>query len=231
MLYSGNGEVIKVADNVDWSMYKWGCIGDSYSDITINANYKYNQIIHDKTGIQVQMLGVGGTGWWKGYDSGTSYRFRASQLDPDTDITTIFGSINDWKYYQQSLTIGVATDTLDSGNNTLCAYINDTFDAAEEAAPKSQIIVFSPMYYHGLGDRPKELFDALKVCTENRGYEFVDMLNISWKRILNNAGYAQAYTTDYSDTAETFGHPNNDFHAKVLAPKFYSKMCEYLPIR
>ena len=221
------------SNTVNLSKYKWACIGDSYTDTTINADYKYCQIIGDITKIKVQYLGVGGTGWWRGYDTQTSYRFRASQVDSDTDIVTIFGSINDWKYYQgdNPLTIGSKTDSLSAGNNTLCAYINDVFDALESSAPTAQIIVFSPMYYHGLSARVPELFNALKECTENRGYEFVDMLNTGWKRIENNTIYAQTYCTDYSSTAETYGHPNNLAHKTFIAPKFYYKLLEYLPLK
>lgn len=221
------------SNTVNLSKYKWACIGDSYTDTTINADYKYCQIIGDATKIKVQYLGIGGTGWWRGYDTQQSYRFRAAQVDSDTDIVTIFGSINDWKYYQgdNPLTIGNKTDSLSNDDNTLCAYINDVFDALESAAPTAQVIVFSPMYYHGLSTRVPELFNALKECTENRGYEFVDMLNIGWHRIENNATYAQTYCTDYSSTAETFGHPNNLAHKTFIAPKFYHKLLEYLPIK
>lgn len=215
-----------------WADYKWACIGDSYTDTSINADYKYENIIHDLTGIQIQMLGVGGTGWWKGYDTNTSYRFRAVQVEPDTDIVTIFGSINDWKYsYADTpLTIGTKDDSLSNSDNTLCAYINDVFDALEATVPTAQIIVFSPMYYHGLSSRVQELFDAVKMCTENRGYEYVDMLHTGWLRIENNVEYAQKYCTDYSDSRDSFGHPNNEAHKQFIAPKFFNKLKEYLPI-
>ena len=225
---SGSEEV----QSFPWADYKWACIGDSYTDTTINANYKYEQIIHDLTGIQVQMLGVGSTGWRKGYDTQTSYRFRAAQVAADTDIVTIFGSINDWSFKNpgNALTVGTKDDSLSNNDNTLCAYINDVFDALEEAAPTAQVVVFSPMYYHGLTPKVQELFDAVKVCTENRGYEFVDMLNTGWLRIEKNATYAQKYCTDYDETREAFGHPNNDAHKQFIAPKFFSKLKEYLPI-
>lgn len=215
-----------------WMAYKWACIGDSYTDPTINADYKYEHIIADTTGIQIQTLGVGGTGWWKGYDTQTSYRFRASLVGLDTDVVTLFGSINDWKYYQgdNALTLGTVTDSLSDGDNTLSAYINDVFDVLEERVPTAQIIVFGPMYYRGLGDRPKELHETLKACTENRGYEYVDMLNVGWRRILNNVEYAKTYCTDYNEESETFGHPNNLAHKTIIAPKFYNKLKEYLPI-
>lgn len=219
---------IKISEK-KWCNVKWACIGDSYTDTTINTTYKYEQIISDKTGINVQMLGVGGTGWWKGFDTETSYRFRAAQVLPDTDIITVFGSINDWKYYQQGLEIGNITDKLPE-HNTLCAYINDTFDVLEETAPTAQIIVFSPMYYHGLSGRVQELYDAVKNVTENRGYEFVDMLHTGWLRIESNVDYATKYCTDYSTTSETFGHPNNLAHKTFIAPIFFQHLKKYIDI-
>ena len=208
-----------------WCNIKWACIGDSYTDTSINATYKYEQIIHDKTGINFQMLGVGGTGWWKGYDTQTSYRFRAAQVEPDTDVVTIFGSINDWKYSNSGLTIGTPEDTLPT--QSFCAYINDVFDALIEACPTAQVIVFSPMYYHGLSNRVPELFDAVKSVTEKRGFEYVDMLNTGWLRIENNDAYAQKYCTDFGGR-ESYGHPNNLAHKTFIAPKFYAKLKEYI---
>ena len=208
-----------------WCNIKWACIGDSYTDTSINATYKYEQIIHDETGINFQMLGVGGTGWWKGYDTQRSYRFRAEQVDEDTDVVTIFGSINDWQYSNSGLTIGNAEDTLPT--QSLCAYINDVFDALIDKCPTAHVIVFSPMYYHGLSSRVPELFDAVKSVTEKRGFEYVDMLNTGWLRIENNDAYAQKYCTDFGG-GEFYGHPNNLAHKTFIAPKFYAKLKEYI---
>ena len=32
--------------------------------------------------------------------------------------------------------------------------------------------------------------------------------------------FAQKYTTDYSATATSYGHPNNAYHSEWLAPRF-----------
>ena len=234
-------EKLKSSIGIDWSNIKWAVIGDSLSDSTVNANKKYHQIIKEKTGIQVQELAKGGTGYTAGYTSNERYIDKISAISPDTDIVTLFGSVNDWKnnpYNNLCKTVGNATDVYDDSKtvieNTFCANLNKTFDKLNEVCPNAQIIVFGSMPYFGVN---QEFFEAvrnaLKSVCEVRHIPHVEMFNSTgFYRIMNVAEYATTYTTDFFgnnyETQTTFGHPNNLAHEKIIAPKFFEELKKWI---
>lgn len=220
---------------------KWGVVGDSLSDSSINADTKYHKIIKEKTGIAVQELAKGGTGYTAGYATNDTYYDRILTLDTDCDIVTIFGSVNDWKnnqYNSLCKEIGTISDTYDDSKsvieNTFYANLNRTFDALVDRVPKAQIIVFGAMPYYGVNQTYfKNVRDALIAVCNDRHIPYNDMFDSTgFYRIMNNGIYAQAYTTDYSgtnyDTQTSFGHPNNLAHKKIIAPMFLTELRKHL---
>lgn len=220
---------------------KWGVVGDSLSDSSINADTKYHKIIKEKTGITIQELAKGGTGYTAGYSTNDTYYDRILTLDTDCDIVTIFGSVNDWKnnqYNSLCKEIGTISDTYDDSKNvienTFYANLNRTFDALVDRVPKAQIIVFGAMPYYGVNQTYfKNVRDALIAVCNDRHIPYNDMFDSTgFYRIMNNGIYAQAYTTDYSgtnyDTQTSFGHPNNLAHKKIIAPMFLTELRKHL---
>lgn len=220
---------------------KWGVVGDSLSDSSINADTKYHKIIKEKTGITIQELAKGGTGYTAGYSTNDTYYDRILTLDTDCDIVTIFGSVNDWKnnqYNSLCKEIGTISDTYDDSKsvieNTFYANLNRTFDALVDRVPKAQIIVFGAMPYYGVNQTYfKKVRDALIAVCNDRHIPYNDMFDSTgFYRIMNNGIYAQAYTTDYSgtnyDTQTSFGHPNNLAHKKIIAPMFLTELRKHL---
>lgn len=220
---------------------KWGVVGDSLSDSSINADTKYHKIIKEKTGITIQELAKGGTGYTAGYSTNDTYYDRILTLDTDCDIVTIFGSVNDWKnnqYNSLCKEIGTISDTYDDSKsvieNTFYANLNRTFDALVDRVPKAQIIVFGAMPYYGVHQTFfKNVRDALIAVCKDRHIPYNDMFDSTgFYRIMNNKIYAQAYTTDYSgtnyDTQTPFGHPNNLAHKKIIAPMFLTELRKHL---
>lgn len=203
----------------DWSGKKWVAFGDSLTDETINANKKYYRHIEGKTGINVVVMGAGGTGYAKNYGGGTSYGERMTVCPSDADVITIFGSINDWNSLNTGgVQIGSPSDSLDAG--TYSGYVNNCIDVAIDKAPYAQIALVSPMFYRGIALNLQEsIAAALKAVAEYRRIKFLDLYHDSGFRIENDT-FAQAYTTDYSATDETFGHPNNLAHEQLIAPEF-----------
>lgn len=202
-----------------WKGKKWVAFGDSLTDSTINATKKYYKYIEKKSGITVAVLGVGGTGYYKAADSGTAYYQRMANCPTDADIITIFGSVNDWLALSQgTIQAGTATDTLDNG--TYAGYINKCIDVAIEKAPYAQIALVTPMDYHGLPSATLEtIASTIKAVAVSRKIKYLDLYHESGFRV-NDATYAAQYTTDYSPTAETYGHPSNLAHEKLIAPEF-----------
>lgn len=89
---------------MSWENKKWFVVGDSLSDDTLgstNGNPKYYAHISDLTGISVIKTVKGGTGYWEGKDSNIAFYQRIKNVgaDNDVDIVTVFGSVNDWKFY------------------------------------------------------------------------------------------------------------------------------------
>lgn len=218
-----------------------GVVGDSLSDSSINADTKYHKIIKEKTGITIQELAKGGTGYTAGYSTNDTYYDRILTLDTDCDIVTIFGSVNDWKnnqYNSLCKEIGTISDTYDDSKsvieNTFYANLNRTFDALVDRVPKAQIIVFGAMPYYGVNQTYfKNVRDALIAVCNDRHIPYNDMFDSTgFYRIMNNGIYAQAYTTDYSgtnyDTQTSFGHPNNLAHKKIIAPMFLTELRKHL---
>lgn len=202
-----------------WKGKKWVAFGDSLTDATINATKKYYKYIEEKSGITVAVLGVGGTGYYKTADSGTAYYQRMANCPTDADIITIFGSVNDWLALSQgTIQAGTASDTLENG--TYSGYINKCIDVAIEKAPYAQIALVTPMDYHGLpSDTIETIANTIKAVAVSRKIKYLDLYHESGFRV-NDATYAAQYTTDYSPTAETYGHPSNLAHEKLIAPEF-----------
>ena len=202
-----------------WKGKKWVAFGDSLTDATINATKKYYKYIEEKSGITVTVLGVGGTGYYKTADNGTAYYQRMANCPTDADIITIFGSVNDWLALTQgTIQVGTASDTLENG--TYAGYINKCIDVAIEKAPYAQIALVTPMDYHGLPDGTLEtIATTIKAVAVSRKIKYLDLYHESGFRV-DDATYASQYTTDYSSTAETYGHPSNLAHEKLIAPEF-----------
>lgn len=201
-----------------WSGKKWVAFGDSLTDETINADKKYYRYIEEKTGITVVVMGQGGTGYYKTYDSGTAYCQRMANVPADADIITIFGSVNDWHTKSANVEMGNASDTMEAG--TLAGYINECIDVAIEKAPYAQIALVTPMDYKGLpSDTLEGIANIIKAVAAYRQIKCLDLYHESGFRVRNPI-FAAVYTTDYSTTAESYGHPSNLAHEQLIAPEF-----------
>lgn len=201
-----------------WAGKKWVAFGDSLTDESINATKKYYRYIEEMTGITVVVMGKGGTGYYRTYDNGTAYGQRMAHVPADADVITIFGSVNDWHTKSANVAMGNASDTKEAG--TLAGYINECIDVAIEKAPYAQIALVTPMDYHGLPDETLEqIANTIKAVANYRKIKCLDMYHESGFRV-DNPVFAQQFTTDYSETADSYGHPSNLAHEKLIAPEF-----------
>lgn len=203
-----------------WETEKWCAFGDSLTDPDINATKKYYQYIADETGINVTVLGKGGTGYYKTKDAGTAYYQRMANCPADTNVITIFGSVNDWNAIKNGgLTIGSPSDAMSA--ETYSGYVNECIDVAISKAPYAQIALVTPMEYHGLPDETLEsIANALVAVAKYRKIKCLDMYHMSGFRV-DDPTFAAVYTTDYSASAESYGHPSNIAHEQLIAPEFF----------
>lgn len=201
-----------------WAGKKWVAFGDSLTDESINADKKYYRYIEEKTGITVVVMGKGGTGYYRTYDGGTAYGQRMAQVPADADVITIFGSVNDWHTKSANVAMGNASDTKEAG--TLAGYINECIDVAIEKAPYAQIALVTPMDYKGLpSDTLEGIANIIKAVASYRQIKCLDLYHESGFRVRNPV-FAQQFITDYSETGDSYGHPNNLAHEKLIAPEF-----------
>lgn len=216
--------------------------GDSLTDATINANYKYHAIIKDGIGLRsVPSYGKGSTGYKQGYNSGLSYWQRISAIPHNADVITIFGSVNDWHVTPSDGNIGTVTDNLSTGQTTLMAYINSTIDIAQRRAPLAKIILVDELYFGGF--REQYRIEGLKAIGNARSIPVYDFYNDTYE----GKGYSDG-TNPYCNTYEGMGlnfqqaedadfkaaygsgdfHPNNDYNLQWLAPMFATAICNEL---
>lgn len=211
-------KTVAAGDSGIWEGIKWVAFGDSLTDGSINANTKYHKLIAERTGITVVDMGKGGTGYWRTNESGNAFYQRMANVPADADIITIFGSVNDWRTRNDGVEIGTATDTIEDG--TLAGYINECIDVANEKAPYAQIALVTPLDYHGIPDDTMEAIANIIVAVARaRKIKCVDMYHDSGFRV-DDPTFATVYCTDYSATADTYGHPSNLAHEKIIAPEF-----------
>lgn len=226
-------------------------VGDSLTDATINADYKYHAIIKDGVGLKsVPAYGKGSTGYKQGYNGGYSYWQRIADIPHDADVVTIFGSVNDWNYSGTSSAdqTGNVTDNLSTGQTSLAAYINATLDVVKKRAPLAKTVMVTELYYKGpeyadyrinkqkaIGTaRGISVYDLYNDTYEGKGFSdgtnpyanTVAGMGLNFQQI-TDAAFGREYTVDYSTTAN-YGHPSNSYHLQWLAPKFADIICKEL---
>lgn len=231
-----------VADN-DWSPYRWVVCGDSLSDPTLDPlGGKYYDIIQTNSGIRTVITGKGSSGYYALHGDGLAFFQRLQAIPPDTDIVTLFGSVNDWKWYQTAgVKVGTETDDLESAE-TVAAYINKAIDIVQARAPVARIVMMTGLYYYGVSQtKISEVYAVMERIAARRNVRFVDWYgkqneqgysfphadDYEFKKINREtcgADFAAVYTRDYSATASAYGHPSAAFNAEWLAPAFVTEL-------
>lgn len=230
------------ANAADWSGYRWAVIGDSLSDPRLNpVGGKYYEIIARETGIRTYVNAVGGTGYWRGEENGKAFYQRLENLPSDVDIVTVFGTVNDWKYYQNrsvNRQIGTPSDKL-SETNTVSAFMNAAIDVIQRRAPKAKLVLVGSLYYFGVGSKyHNNVNEALKSIAKARGIEFhdlyaarpgdpLDFRNIDPRTQTGSIDFAKKYTRDYRDNG-SYGHPSAAYNEEFLVPVFKDILGKHL---
>lgn len=256
--YNKNGEqVFPDSTGISWSDVKWVCVGDSLTDPTINATYKYHAVIaHDVSLGRLTVLGKGGIGYWRGSDSNQCfYQRMEGNIPADTNLITIFGSVNDWNWKNGGITIGTVDDTLESG--TYAGYVDQAIKVAKEQAPSAHIIIIGTPYFAQNVNSPNwrkatamnkakaekygipfyDMFASQAVCKPSNPYygKYVFLFNYSFntRSKVEGLNYAKtvgdAFAGVYNMT-EAPGHPNNAYHHDYIAPLFANYIAEVMGI-
>lgn len=139
--------IVDTNENSRFSGKKWGIIGDSLSDPTINTSIKkYYSYIEDNLGLTIQNVAKSGCGY-KRIDpnniNGKNFVQQSLLIDNDADIITIFGSFNDNHEFSNMGTIN------DTTTDTLLGCVYTTFNNLITNNPNAKICVILPTPWPG----------------------------------------------------------------------------------
>lgn len=176
-----------------WEGKKWAAIGDSITEINARASKNYVGYIEDNTGITAENLGISGTG----YCRDEKFYTRLDKVSNDCNVITFFGGGND----KGELPIGEVSDT---GENTLCGWINKTFDKCVELYPLIPFGVIIPFPWRGCmpydtngnGVAFRNVCEALIDICRRRSIPYLDLYHLSGLSPNNTEFLKVAYSKD-----------------------------------
>lgn len=208
-------EVAELKTNLHqpWKNRIWSAVGDSLTDKYGSIELNYHDYIAAATGITVINLGYSGSGYAKA-GTGSAFHQRITEVDPDSDVVTIFGSFND---YGAGLELGTAADT---GTDTICGCINATIDNLLAIMPAVSLGIVTPTPWKSSNpsdenDNHTKYVDALiKIC-KNRSIPCLDLYRCSNLRPWTEEGRTACYSKDVN----TGIHPDETGH-KLIASRF-----------
>ena len=197
----------------NWSSLKWYVMGDSLTDKNNNfTNKRYYDFVQEKTGIQVIVDGIGGTGYGAGVSENNNFVERVKNIPNDIDVVSIFGSGNDVRWTDDGANMEIYT-TL----SWLC--LN---------RPNLRVIVVPPAPWIGINRREgdwKAYCDRLQVCALACNCRYVsDMYDCPpW-------GHHTQHKAPFFSTDTEGIHPDENGH-KALAPFFYNALQQELALK
>lgn len=208
--------VANAGDYPDWSRFKWYVMGDSLTDPAggIHTSKFYYEYIAEKTGIQVIVDGLGGTGYYAGVSTGKRFADRVANIPEDVDVVTIFGSGND-----------VMHATLDEYKSAMSEVGNYFF----MNRPGLPVIVVPPSpwaTYPKRGEAWKNYCDTLELIALAYSLHYVKKMWTEPPFDPNSEAARDAFFTKCSDGI----HPDENGH-RLLAPYFYNAMREVLALK
>ena len=201
---------------------KWTVVGDSLTEANVRTTLHYHDYIAESTGITVVNHGHSGAGY---YARSFDYAFmnEVQRIPTDSDVITIFGSIND--IFSGERPIGTITDT---DTSTLCGCINITIDNLYARIPAAYlgIVTPTPCWYQASGTvsdwtpsnpgNNLELYsEALVEICKRRSIPCLDLYHESNLR----PQVASFRTLAYSKDSGNGIHPNETGH-KLIAARF-----------
>lgn len=199
----------------NWSHLKWYVMGDSLTaQDNVFTNKRYYDFVREKTGIQVIVDGIGGTGYGAGVSNGQNFVERVKNIPDDVDVVTIFGSGNDIRY------------TDDSANYEIYRTLADVcLDR-----PGLRVIVVPPAPWKGYdkrGELWKAYCDRLQTCAVACNCRYVsDMYDCP----PFDGNYEKHMEMFFTTDPEAGIHPNEAGH-QAMAPYFYNALLQELALK
>lgn len=198
----------------EWIGKKWTAVGDSLTEVNARTSINYLDYISEVTGIEVVNMGESGSGYMRKYDTNHAFYNRVANVPTDSDVVTIFGSLND---LGNSQVLGTINDTVSDG--TVFGYVNGTIDALFTAFPMANLGIISPTPWASSqpwneNNASSQYCEGLKQICYNRGIPFLDLYHCSNLRPWDATARSLFYSKDDGNGT----HPDEAGH-KMFAPK------------
>lgn len=197
----------------DWSHLKWYVMGDSLTaQNNAFTNKRYYDFVQEKTGIQLIVDGIGGTGYGAGVSNNESFQDRVQNIPEDVDVVTIFGSGNDILHLE--------LDAIPVYSTLAWLAFN---------RPGLRVIVVPPSPWKDYNKREdpwKAYCDRLQVSALACDFRYVsDMYDCPPFNGRFTGHMEKFFTTDSAGI-----HPNEAGH-EALAPYFYNALMQELALK
>lgn len=208
------GQIFMLSNKYKWHGKKWTCIGDSLTEQNTRTSKHYFDYVHNSTGIVAVNLGISGTGYANGDGASKQFYNRVSSVPLDSDVVTIFGSLND---LDSGLPLGAITD---SDTTTIAGCINKTIDDLFAVFPLVNLGIVTPtpwQTYNAYLNNTASINYVqmlIDIC-KKRGIPCLDLYHCSGLRPWDADFRALAYTKDNGNGT----HPDETGH-KLIAPRF-----------
>ena len=209
----------KAYDN-RWHEKKWCCIGDSLTEINSYTSKHYYDYVSAGTGIKIENMGVGGTGYKNGESTSQAFYQRVQSIPNDCDVITIFGSGNDLSYVDSQL--GTPSDTTTS---TLYGCINTTINNILSLYPLAKIGLVTPTPWASSSltddnNGMSKIASAIETVAKRRGIPCLNLYRCSQLRPWDAQYRGLVYSKDVGAPENPAGvHPNEKGH-ELIAPMF-----------
>lgn len=196
-----------------WKGRIWTAVGDSLTESNARTDLNYHDYIAEATGITVVNQGNSGSGYAK-TGQGKAFHLRIANVNPNSDVVTIFGSFND---YSAGIELGTPSD---SGTETICGCINTTIDNLIAVMPAVSLGIVTPTPWDGSNpsdpnNAHTKYADALVAICKNRSIPCLDLYRCSNLRPWSEEGRLACYSKDGGSGT----HPDETGH-KLIASRF-----------
>ena len=193
---------------------KWYCLGDSLTEVNSAATKRYYDYVHEWTGIQFTVDGIGGSGYARRHEYNEAFYNRIADIPNNTSVVTIFGSLNDG---DAGMSLGNADD---SGFTTVAGYINNTLESFVNDHPLMPIGIIAPTPWLGQSATSNNAFgrqytELLHEICMRRGLPFLDLFYASGLNPENTQQRLAQYSRD-----PVYGQHPSEYGHQMIAPKF-----------
>ena len=195
---------------------KWDTIGDSITAAsTVGSSGKnYTKWISEANGMSLNNVGVGGKGWWDGFEA------EVANIRSDTDIVTIMGSLNDIGNY--IINPGTPGDQWGTGTTGYCARAARVLNAIYAVRNDIRIGIILPTPW--VNYNPFDTAAATQADVENMLEALTEIGHIYDIPVLdmyhnsNLRPWDSDFRTAYFVAADGY-HPNTLGHKLFVAPQ------------